>query len=50
MNFENPNIIYKCFNGVHMWLRNYSVHITEELMLVRFIVLRISVEIQPEAQ
>ena len=48
MNFENPKIIYKCFNGVHMWLRNYNVNISEELMLVSFIVLRISVEIQPE--
>ena len=38
-------MIYKCFNGVHMWLRNY---ISEELMFVSLIVLRITVEIQPE--
>ena len=36
VNFENPKMIYKCFNGVHMWLRNYSVNISEELMVVSF--------------
>ena len=41
VNFENPKIIYKRFNGVHMWLRNYSVNISEKLMLVSFIVLKI---------
>ena len=29
VNFGNPKMIYKCFNGVHMWLRNY---ISEELV------------------
>ena len=48
VNFENPKIIYKFFNGVHMWLRNYSINISEKLMVVSFIVLRITVEIQPE--
>ena len=48
VNFENPKIIYKCLNGVHMWLRNYNVNISEEFMVVSFIALRISVEIQPE--
>ena len=48
VNFENPKIIYKFFNGVHMWLRNYNVNISEEFMVVSFIALRISVEIQPE--
>ena len=47
-NFENPKIIYKSFNGVHMWLRNYGTNISEKLMVVSFIVLRIAVEIQPE--
>ena len=41
VNFKNPKIIYKRFNGVHMWLRNYSVNISEKLMLVSFIVLGI---------
>ena len=48
VNFENPKIISKCFSGVHMWLRNYNVNISEELMLVSFTVLRITVEIQSE--
>ena len=47
VNFKNPKIIYKYFNGVHMWLRIYSVNISEELMLASFIVIRITVEIQP---
>lgn len=29
VNFENPKIISKCFNCVHMLLRNYSVNIWE---------------------
>ena len=45
VNFENPKIIYKRFNGVHMCLRNYSANISEKLMVVSFIVLRITVEI-----
>lgn len=48
VNFRNPKIISKCFNCVHMLLRNYSVNIWEKLMVVNFIVLEISVEIQPE--
>ena len=35
-------------NGVHMWLRNYSVNISEKLMVVHFTMLGISAEIQPE--
>lgn len=45
---NNPKIISKCFNCVHMWLRNYSVNIWGKLMVVSFIVLRIVVAIQPE--
>ena len=48
VNFENPKIIYKCISGVHIWLRNYNVNISEQLLLVSFIVVRITVEIQPE--
>lgn len=48
VNFENPEIISKCFNSVHVLLGNYSVNIWEKLMVVSFIVLRITVEIRPE--
>ena len=48
VNFENPKIIYKYINGVHMWLRNYSVNMSEKPMVVSFIVLRIMVEVQLE--
>lgn len=48
VNFENPKVISKCFNCVHMLLRNYSVNIWGKLTVVIFIVLRIAVEIQPE--